>query len=256
MARLRRRPLIKALLTYLLTYLPRPLIKAATRSIKPKHEHALCAALYNKNFHQIVSGDESAQVCVWDVEKGEMVFHFTDLHETKMTAMAFDEAGRRLITGANDGTVRVWNFSNGQCLQNLKNDGALEVSSITFIVEGQNKFIVAGGWNRKVLVWRDENSGSSAPVEPDRNMSGHEEDILSIAYSPPNLLATSGYDGRLLIWNMDSEHLKFTLTTPHVENLDVDQRAMWKLVFLQRRSQALVSGSADGTHTPPRPSSP
>jgi len=239
-------PIHSRLITGTTKLRPWPLIKAATRSIKPKHEHALCAALYNKNFHQIVSGDESAQVCVWDVEKGEMVFHFTDLHETKMTAMAFDEAGRRLITGANDGTVRVWNFSNGQRLQNLKNDGALEVSSITFIVEGQNKFIVAGGWNRKVLVWRDENSGSSAPVEPDRNMSGHEEDILSIAYSPPNLLATSGYDGRLLIWNMDSEHLKFTLTTPHVENLDVDQRAMWKLVFLQRRSQALVSGSADG----------
>merc|ERR1711965_1153895 len=117
-----------------------------------------------------------------------MVFHFTELHQSKMTAMAFDEAGRRLITGANDGTVRVWNFSNGQCLQQLRNDGQLEVSSICFIVEGQNKFIVSGGWNRKVLVWRDETSTSSAPVEPDRMMSGHEEDILSIAYSPPNLL--------------------------------------------------------------------
>ena len=39
-----------------------PLVKAAKRSTKPKHEHPLCAALYNHNFHQIVSGDESAQV--------------------------------------------------------------------------------------------------------------------------------------------------------------------------------------------------
>ena len=29
---------------------------------------------------------------MWDVERGEMVFHFNDLHDTKMTAMAFDEA--------------------------------------------------------------------------------------------------------------------------------------------------------------------
>jgi WD40 repeat protein len=224
-----------------------PLVKAAKRSTKPKHEHPLVAALYNKNFHQIVSGDESAQVCVWDVEKGEMVFHFTELHATKMSSMAFDEAGRRLITGANDGTVRVWNFSNGQCLQQLKNEGQLEVSCITFIVESQNKFIVAGGWNRKVLVWRDEaSSSSSAAVETDRVMVGHEEDILSIAYSPPNLLATSGYDGKLLVWNMDSAILKFSLTSPGVEALDVDQRAMWKLVFLEKRSQALVSASADG----------
>ena len=69
-----------------------------------------------------------------------------------MTAMAFDEAGRRLITGGNDGTVRVWNFSNGQLLKELRNEGSSEVSSIQFIVEGQNKLIVAGGWNRKVVV--------------------------------------------------------------------------------------------------------
>ena len=77
----------------------------------------------------MVSGDESAQVCVWDVETGDMVFHFADLHSAKMTAMAFDEAGRRLITGGNDGTVRVWNFSNGQLLKELRNEGSSEVSS-------------------------------------------------------------------------------------------------------------------------------
>ena len=86
----------------------------AMRSAKPGHQHPLTAALYNKNFNQIVSGDESAQVCVWDMHRGQMVFHFTELHNQKMTAMSFDEAGRRLITGANDGTTRMWNFSNGQ----------------------------------------------------------------------------------------------------------------------------------------------
>ena len=59
-----------------------------------------------------------------------MVFHFTDLHQSKMTAMAFDEAGRRLITGANDGTTRMWNFSNGQCLKELQGQAGSEVSSI------------------------------------------------------------------------------------------------------------------------------
>ena len=163
-----------------------------------------------------------------------------------MTAMAFDEAGRRLITAANDGTVRVWNFSNGQMLQQLRNEGHTETSCLAFIVEGQNRLVLAGGWNRKVVVWRDEQTASAAPVEPDRIMSGHDEDILSIAYSPPNLLVTSGYDGRLLVWNMDSAVLKFKLAIPHVQKLDVDQRAMWKVLFLERRSQALVSGSADG----------
>ena len=75
------------------------------------------------------------------------------------------------------------------------------------------------------------NGTTSTAVEADRVMVGHDEDILSIAYSAPNLLATSGYDGRLLIWNMDSAILKFSLTIGGVEQLDVDQRAMWKLLF-------------------------
>lgn len=148
--------------------------------------------------------------------------------------------------------VRVWNFSNGQCLQELRNHGQLEVSSVAFIMEAQQKLIVAGGWNRKVMVWRDESSTSSALVEPTRVMAGHNEDILSVAYSPPNLLATSGYDGRLLVWNMDSGILKFVLVTPNVEHLDVDQRAMWKITFLEKRSQVVdalaIQNCASSTH--------
>jgi len=126
------------------------------------------------------------------------------------------------------------------------------VSSIQFIVEGQNKLIVAGGWNRKVVVWRDDEESDSL-IGSDRCMSGHGEDILSIAYSSEgggNLLATSGYDGRVLVWNidpsphhsplaltltfsltltrrvlvwnMDSGVVKFTLTIARVETMEVE----------------------------------
>ena len=51
-----------------------------------------------------------------------------------------------------------------------------------------------------------------------------QEDILSIAYSSEgggNLLATSGYDGRVLVWNMDSGVVKFTLTIAGVAAMEV-----------------------------------
>ena len=37
-----------------------------------------------------------------------------------------------------------------------------------------------------------------------------------------------------------------TVVMSGVEKLNVDQRAMWKLIFLEKRTQALVSASADG----------
>lgn len=33
---------------------------------------------------------------------------------SKICCMCFDASGRRLLTGANDGTVKMWNFSNGK----------------------------------------------------------------------------------------------------------------------------------------------
>ena len=74
-----------------------------------------------------------------------------------------------------------------------------------------------------MVVWRDDEESASL-IASDRIMSGHAEDILSIAYSSEgggNLLATSGYDGRVLVWNMDSGVVKFTLTIARVEAMEV-----------------------------------
>jgi len=225
---------------------PWPLIKRARRAIEAGHDHPVIAALYNPNFHQVVSGDEAAQVCVWDLETGELAFHFTKCHSSKMTCMAFDDAGRRLITGGNDGSVRVWNFSNGQCLRDLTSDATAEISSILFLTEMQSRFIVAGGWNRKVLLWRDESHLGSSAASPERAFEGHTEDILSIAFLPPNRLATSGYDGTVYIWNLDSGVVKHSLGLADASTNDVDQRAIFRLVYLRHRTQALCGCGADG----------
>jgi len=39
-----------------------PLVKTAAEVIETGHDQPVIAALYNPNFHQVVSGDESAQV--------------------------------------------------------------------------------------------------------------------------------------------------------------------------------------------------
>lgn len=84
------------------------------------HGSELRAALYNPSFHQVVSVDtgsdeEPATVRVWDAETGLCVFKFT-IPGRRVTAVSFDEVGRRLMVGTHCGHVTVWNFSNGQCL--------------------------------------------------------------------------------------------------------------------------------------------
>ena len=89
-------------------------------------------------------GDESSTdcsvVCVWDVATGRNVFSFQSVslkvqhlddsslnvsllllvQHCKVTAMCFDSAGRRLITGTDDGSLKMWNFSNGACLTTVR----------------------------------------------------------------------------------------------------------------------------------------
>ena len=47
--------------------------------------------------------------------------------DARVTAMSFDASMRRLITGAEDGTVHMWNFNNGQPLHEFTGGGGTGV---------------------------------------------------------------------------------------------------------------------------------
>ena len=50
--------------------------------------------------------------------------------DMELTAMTFDPSGRRLITGGRDGSLKIWNFNNGACLNVLGSRFTLEVIPI------------------------------------------------------------------------------------------------------------------------------
>ncbi|XP_036435600.1 WD repeat-containing protein on Y chromosome-like [Colossoma macropomum] len=85
------------------------------------HEQPVCAALYNANFRQVVSGCRAGEVNVWDILSGEKVMQFqaNPKQPVEVTAMAFDGLKRRLITASTDGMLRLWNFNNGALLRQL-----------------------------------------------------------------------------------------------------------------------------------------
>jgi WD40 repeat protein len=57
---------------------------------------------------QAVSGDHAGTVSVWHVGSGKLRFRFYNAHkEHAITAMDFDAARRRLITGSDSGEVKV-----------------------------------------------------------------------------------------------------------------------------------------------------
>ncbi|CAM9408537.1 unnamed protein product, partial [Ectocarpus sp. 8 AP-2014] len=135
--------------------------KGAIQSSKHSHEAPVTAALYNWHFHQIVSGDAMGNVHVWLVETGLLAFRFGKAHGTsKISCMAFDASERRLLTGANDGTVKLWNFNNGKELRLLLpggNGGGGKAGKKN--EEGNERNEVSG-----VVYCRDDGKGSDNEV--------------------------------------------------------------------------------------------
>ncbi len=83
-------------------------VGGANRPAATSHAHPITAVLYNPHFRQVVSGCEGGVVNVWDAESGRHILRFTECHgKHEITSMAFDGAGKRLITGSQAGEIKV-----------------------------------------------------------------------------------------------------------------------------------------------------
>ncbi|KAF3825900.1 hypothetical protein GH733_006727 [Mirounga leonina] len=200
-------------------------------------KNSWCATNYPA-FRQVVSCSEAPVVKVWDFETGRLLSGFIGAHgNAGITCLTFDISGRRLITGGRDGCLKIWSYSNGHY------EKENEVCDCTYLEVNQCKCIIAVGWDRRINAyfdapcdlhrfwkpqphWQDDlMKGSylgvigdltSYPVPLHLSLSqnyGHKEDILCVAQGPPLLLATSSYDGEVIIWNVISGHIYFKLNT-------------------------------------------
>lgn len=79
---------------------------------------------------QVVSGCLGSLVSVWEMATGRRMMEFSVTGEqcVELTAMCLDEPERRLLTGLRDGTIKMWNYTMGECLLTFPNPDQLEVS--------------------------------------------------------------------------------------------------------------------------------
>ena len=165
------------------------------------HQSPIRGLIYNSKFNQIISGCDGGIITIWDPLNGSRTFKFENAHDgSEITAMAFDTSGRRLITGGRNGTIRTWNFNNGQLLQDLVKGEEGEVTNLIYVELKKCGYILATGWDKKVTIFINDNSVSvlhPAFFWPGDQLaqSWHRDDILSMAFCAPATIATSSYDG-------------------------------------------------------------
>jgi WD40 repeat protein len=139
-----------------------------------------------------------------------------------------------MVSAGSDGSVKIWNFSNGSSLKNLltnTNDGK-EPKEVTALVsvfdrkdEEKPSFFVAAGWDRRLRIWPDDKESEEENVPASRDLptkysatnatqQSHGDDIMCATYDfDNNLVFTGGHDGTLLAWHFETGFIKFYMHT-------------------------------------------
>ncbi|XP_031194673.1 WD repeat-containing protein 49-like [Mastomys coucha] len=219
------------------------------------HQEPVVCCRYNSAFRHVISCCEASVVKVWDFETGRQVSEFIGTHgNAGITCLTFDSSGRRLVTGGRDGCLKIWSYNNGHCLHTLQHDeNQSEVCDCTYMEVNQNRCVIAVGWDRRINVYFDiprdfHHFWKPQPHWQDDLNHGHKEDILCVAQCPPFLLATSSYDGEIIVWNVISGHMYCKLNTPSLidgqDYREDPERSVSQLAFLKTRVTKLDSAAA------------
>ena len=117
-------------------------------------------------------------------------------------------------------------------------------------------YVVVTGWNRKLIVYEDQVDQFKLypffvlPFESQESI-WHKDDILSMAFCQPNIIATSSYDGIIILTNIMSGHILFVLDPNEYEDDKSKNRSVDKVLCLSAREMnknaaSLVSAGSDG----------
>jgi WD40 repeat protein len=208
---------------------------------------------------EVVSTDSAATVCCWDLASGQLLHSFERAHGScRISTATLDADCRRLITGAEDGSVKVWNLRTGTLLSSAGpssgsssgsgNSGSgnsssspagalgaevtgLAVCSSTAGNGQAAACIVATGWDRQVTWFADVPGRRRCPQL--RAAAGPSSDVLAAAAMPgyPSL-ATACYNGEIWVWNLDSAAVRRKLAPPSLAHTPEHERAVEALAFL------------------------
>lgn len=186
--------------------------------------------------------------------------------------------GRRLITSAADGTVKIWNFSNGQQLKDLlsadeKPKVDTEITGLIsihdpprkkdqkdYIQKVKNPCFLAVGWDKKLHIWIDPAHNEDDDGEDDDAISCrdlpattppyvHQNDIMSCTFDVKTMLIfTGGVDGSIVAWNLETGFARYYLheydPTCKSDNYIKESKSVDALVVMDER-RILISMSAD-----------
>jgi WD40 repeat protein len=116
-------------------------------------------------------------------------------------SMVFEPDGRRLVSGAMDNGVYLWDDAGESPLAAVRHRHGNWVADVDWSEDG--KMVASAGWDASVVLYDGED------LEPEHLLDAHSDIVTTVQFQPgSSLLVTAGYDGKVGIWNWRDKTLE------------------------------------------------
>ena len=197
----------------------------------------ISSVAFNSDGTCVVAGGRDGTVWLWEVHSGLLVaepLRYDDKLRGSfvgrgISSVAFNLDGTYVVSGNDDGTLRLWEVSSGNELHVLQgHEGG--VSSVAFSPDGTK--MVSGGCDGTVRLWE------VASKKALHVFRGHEGRIISVTFSSDGMLVSSGSDdGTVRLWEV--------LSGKELHVLRGHERGISSMTF-SPDGMYVISGSSDG----------
>lgn len=178
------------------------------------HGSVVCCVKFSRDGSLIATGSNKV-IYVFDVNTGKQkcVLNIpsddsrVDLY---VRALSFSVDGTKLVSGAEDQLLRVWDIETGVVDTVLKGHGQ-DIYSVDCSSDG--KFIASGSGDHSVRIW-DYLTGDCIHILLPEEEEGKEVGATSVAISPDSKYVLSGsLDHSVRLWDLHSGTLLHTLNS-------------------------------------------